>query len=575
MQILVRVLVVFAIALWYCAMTPVAARAGPATALVGTWQLRETVDELQSGSITVVTADNPRAVFAGMSAAARPDGSGLAFPFARDVGELRTPAVDADRITAFWIQPPGFNGTSYASPVVLDRIAPGIWRGTIAALQNPLVMSLYVQTNAAGTVHAFLREPNYNLGWTTYRIIGASLDGSTARFTLAHGDPLVARFDRRHGSLTLHLPGAPVDAVTFERRPVTAPVIDRDTWTPLPTGDGWDIGNANDEGFSEQALMDLTRFAAGTTPQNVTDPDLQSLSIARHGKLVYDAYFDGFSESTPHDTRSAGKTYADVLAGVAIAAGAPLSEVTPIVPLFNYGELANPDPRKASITLGNALSMSTGLDCDDNDDASAANEDTMQSQEGEPDWYRYTLNTRMLHDPGTRAIYCSASINLAGGAIARSTAAWLPAYFAQHVAEPLDMQRYALNLTPTGQWYLGGGAYIRPRDFLKVGQLFLDGGSWHGRRILDPSWIERSWTPRAPLSPDDGYGYAWHIRTYTIGGTAYAAYEAQGNGGQILDAIPSLGLAVMMTAGNYQNYRTWGPTRDALVERIIAALPRP
>jgi CubicO group peptidase (beta-lactamase class C family) len=567
------------IALWYTA--PAAASTAPqpqavsAAALLGTWQLRETVDEVRSGPITVVSAGVSRAVFSGTSVAARPAEGGLDFPFASDVGELRTPALTADRVTALWIQPAGFGGTPYASPVVLDRLAPGMWRGTVAPLQNPLVMTLYVQSGPSGTVNAFLREPNYNLGRTAYRITGVSLNGMTARFTLAHGDPLVAHFDAAHGFLTLHLSGGPfVDTVTFERHSVTEPVLDRDTWTPLSTGDGWDIEPATGEGFSDDALMDLTGFVASKTPHDVTDPAIQSLSVARNGKLVYDAYFDGFAESTPHDTRSAGKTYADVLAGVAMATGAPLSADTPIVALFPYGNtLANPDPRKGRITLGNALSMSTGLDCDDNDDASVANEDTMQNQDREHDWYRYTLNTRMVHDPGTHAAYCSASINLAGGAIAQAASAWLPMYFAEHVAEPLDMQRYALNLTPTGQWYLGGGAYVRPRDFLKVGQLFLDGGTWRGRRILDPSWITQSWTPRVPLSADDGYGYAWHIRTYSAHGVAYTAYEAQGNGGQILDVIPRLALAVMITAGNYQNYGTWGPERDAIVERIIAALP--
>jgi len=577
MQFAVRLSLALAIMLSNAVPTLAAGAAdGSAAALAGTWQLRESAGEAPVAPITVVATGAPRAVFGGKSIAARPAGDGLVFPFGGDVGELRTPVLAADHVTAFWIAPPDFNGTPFASPVVLNRLAPGIWRGAVQPLHVPLLMTLYVQPGPAGTVHAFFREPNYNLGWTTYRITRVSLHGTTARFTLGRGDPLVARLDSARGLLTLRLPGSPfVDTVTFKRRAVTQPPIDRDTWTPLPTGDGWDIAPATSEGFSEEALMDVTRFVASKTPHAVTDPAVQSLSIARNGKLVYDAYFDGFAESTPHDTRSAGKTYADLLAGIAMAAGTPLSADTPIVSLFPYGSsLANPDPRKARITLGDALSMSTGLDCDDNDDASVANEDTMQNQIREPDWYRYTLDTRMVHDPGTRAVYCSASINLAGGAIAQATNTWLPLFFAQHVAEPLDMQGYALNLTPTGQWYLGGGAYVRPRDFLKLGQLFLDGGSWNGQRILDQSWIAQSWTPRAPLAADDGYGYAWHIRAYTVGGSTYTAYEAQGNGGQILDVIPRLALTAMITAGNYQNYRTWGPERDAIVTRIIAALPR-
>jgi CubicO group peptidase (beta-lactamase class C family) len=218
--------------------------------------------------------------------------------------------------------------------------------------------------------------------------------------------------------------------------------------------------------------------------------------------------------------------------------------------------------------------MSSGLDCDDNDEHSAANEDTMQNQTVQPDWYRLVLDSRMVRDPGTKAVYCSASINLAGGAIASASHAWLPSLFARYVAMPLQMQRYALNLTPTGDWYLGGGAYVRPRDFLKIGQVFLDGGTWRGTRILPRAWIERSWSTHLELAPGDGYGFAWHIRSYAVDGFAFRAYEAQGNGGQILDVIPQLDLAVMITQGNYNNYGTWGPMRDAIVTRIIKAIPQ-
>jgi CubicO group peptidase (beta-lactamase class C family) len=430
-------------------------------------------------------------------------------------------------------------------------------------------MSLYIGRGADGVVTAFLRDPLYNLGrrFNTMKL-------SVARNKLVfsnRGFALAGTIDDPN-TITLELPQSGLAPIVFSRRTSDEAPADTTYRVPLPTGDGWAIGAAPDAGLAVASLEDLARFAAGATPTAVSSPAVQGISIARYGKLVFDDYFGGFGEATLHDTRSAGKTYADVLAGAAIEAGVPMAGDTLVLPLFaRYGALVNPDPRKGRITLGDALSMSTGLDCDDNDEHSVANEDNEQSQSAQPDWDRLVLDARMVRDPGTKAVYCSASINLAGGAIASATHSWLPTYFARHIAEPLQMQRYALNLTPTGDWYLGGGAYVRPRDFLKIGQLFLDGGLWHGSRILPRSWIDRSWSARLTLGAGDGYGYAWHVRSYLVDGTTYPAYEAQGNGGQILDVLPKLDLAVMISQGNYNNFATWGPTRDAIVTRIIEA----
>src|SRR5204863_422987 len=78
---------------------------------------------------------------------------------------------------------------------------------------------------------------------------------------------------------------------------------------------------------------------------------------------------------------------------------------------------ANDEPRKRRVTVEHLLTMTSGLECDDNDDESAGNEDNMQSQEGQPDWYKYALDLPMVREPGEAGVYCSAGINLLGGAV--------------------------------------------------------------------------------------------------------------------------------------------------------------
>jgi CubicO group peptidase (beta-lactamase class C family) len=155
--------------------------------------------------------------------------------------------------------------------------------------------------------------------------------------------------------------------------------------------------------------------------------------------------------------------------------------------------------------------------------------------------------------------------------VAATEHAWLPALFDEWVASPLELQPYYVNLMPTGQAYFGGGMYLVPRDFLKLGVTYLNGGVWNGRRIVPRSWVQQSTAQQKVAAPGAADGYAWHLNTLTYGGRSVREYEANGNGGQFLIALPDLDLAVVFTGGDYNRYRVWRQWRDVLVPQYILA----
>jgi CubicO group peptidase (beta-lactamase class C family) len=293
--------------------------------------------------------------------------------------------------------------------------------------------------------------------------------------------------------------------------------------------------------------------------------NIHSLLIARHGRLVVEEYFYGHTRERTHDTRSASKTYGPVLAGIARDLGAKIGPETPVYSLFpQYKPFGHWDDRKNRITLQNLMTMTSGLACDDNDDSSPGQEDTMQEQRSQPNWYKYTLDLPMTHDPGgENAIYCSAGMNLIGGAVSNVTGAWLPEFFEKNLARPLQFHTYHMNLTPTGDAYMGGGLSIRPRDEIKLGQLYLSGGLWNGRRVVSPAWVAESTTPHSNFAPmidiDLGhqYGYGWHINPMKAAGHTYRSFSAGGNGGQIVVVIPELDMVVAFTGGSYGEFNKW------------------
>jgi CubicO group peptidase (beta-lactamase class C family) len=316
---------------------------------------------------------------------------------------------------------------------------------------------------------------------------------------------------------------------------------------------------------------------------------MHSILVAYRGRLVLEEYFYGFDRATPHDTRSAAKTFGSVMLGTAPARVAGLSPASRIYDVMrSLGPFANPDSRKSQITLAHLLTHTSGLACNDNDDNSPGNEATMQSQRPEPNWWHYTLNLPQQFDPGTRYAYCSANSNLVGGALTQATRRWIPELFRETIAEPLQFGEWHWNLMPNGEGYLGGGAFLLPRDLLKVGQMYLDGGMWNGRRIVPAEWVKESTKPRVDINPqttglsEDDFnnfyiraqdGLAWHLGELKAGGRTYGA---TGNGGQILLVVPDADLAVVFTGGNYGQGGVWLRWAQQIVgDKIIPAMHVP
>jgi CubicO group peptidase (beta-lactamase class C family) len=236
--------------------------------------------------------------------------------------------------------------------------------------------------------------------------------------------------------------------------------------------------------------------------ESIDTPVVDALLIARKGKLVLEEYFRGQDRETLHALRSAQKSMVCVLAGAVMESGGPLRLSSPVYSVMNGGTFPPQlDPRRRAMTLEHLLTMTSDLSCDDWDDQSPYNEDAMwDNQDKEPDFYRYALDLPMARNPGEKAFYCSAGANLALGVAARATNEPAVELFDRLVARPMGIDRYTWPFNRGGQPYGAGGASFRARDFLKFGQLMLDGGTWQGRRILSREFVQRSTSPLYPLA---------------------------------------------------------------------------
>ncbi|MFE8595383.1 serine hydrolase domain-containing protein [Archangium violaceum] len=555
------------------------AGADPAARLVGVWGSERVFGPEVRGELTLVRDGNTwQARIAGFEVAGRLEKGTLSVVLPGGQGEFRgTLSPNGQKLRGHWIQPKVIvGGTRYATPVELHAIQKDVWRGDVVPLDDRFTLYLVIQQATDGTLRAFLRNPEKNFG--SRLSLRVSLTGTTLRLVDPQQPNMAFEGTYDEASERLTLPILFLGPLDFTRRdrnqasglhartPAPGPYSYR---KPIAEADGWATASLSEVGIDPRPITTLVQRILDTESGPGAAPAIHGLLIARHGKLVLEEYFQGFDKERPHDLRSASKTFAPVLIGIAIDQGASLRAESPVYPLFpEYRGTGQPDPRKSALTVEHLMTMTSGFACDDNNDDSPGNENRLQDQK--TDWYQYTLELPLEHAPGgENAVYCSAGINLLGGVLRNTTRAWVPEFFERTLATPLQMRRYHINLMPAGDAYLGGGLYMRPRDALKLGQLYLAGGVWNGKRVVSKNWVERSTAHHTNMSAERTYGYAWWRHDIRVGDRTYAEYEAGGNGGQFVMVVPELDLTVVFTGGNYGQFPVWKKFREELLPQFI------
>jgi CubicO group peptidase (beta-lactamase class C family) len=270
----------------------------------------------------------------------------------------------------------------------------------------------------------------------------------------------------------------------------------------------WIASDPESVGMSGKPLRDMEEaIRAGQFKK------IGSVLVARHGKVVYESYFDG-DASTLRDTRSATKSITSALVGIAIAdkklrgVNARVLELLP----ERARKMQNPDPRKDKITIEDFLTMSSPLECDDWNDASRGNEERMYVIE---DWAQFILDLpvrgRMhvgekVEAPkyGRNFSYCSGGVFVLSEVLQKTTGMRTDRYAQEKLFGPLgitDAQWVysSLNIPQTG-----GGLRLSSCDLLKIAELYRNSGVWKGSRILDEAWVKASTEPHVQIDDQNG-----------------------------------------------------------------------
>jgi CubicO group peptidase (beta-lactamase class C family) len=321
--------------------------------------------------------------------------------------------------------------------------------------------------------------------------------------------------------------------------------------------------------------------------------NIKAVIISRHGEIIYEDYFRGAQPNDLHQVQSVTKSIGSALIGIAhrqgkIALDENLGHF--FSDLYPMAQGAYRD--KQAITVEQVLQQRHGIEWDESsvDYRNALN--PVGQMVTSPDWYQYVLTRPTDAAPGSRFSYSSGASTLLSRIIRVATGMGPEAFAMQELFGPLGIGQMHWEVyseeglghgltdwpNPDHDPPLGFGLWLRARDLVKIGELYLGGGVYAGRRILDTAWVDASWVKYSHAGnssffsePGWGHGYQWWIAKLTDPrNRPWHVFFASGWGSQVIFVLPELGLVVVTTADNY-DYN--GPDVDALLAtRILPEL---
>ena len=325
---------------------------------------------------------------------------------------------------------------------------------------------------------------------------------------------------------------------------------------PDTLGDGWACGHLSESGFDTVKIVALVKEI-----RSGDHDDIHSVLIARRGRLVLEEYFAAngskhgncitrIFRDRVHHLASTTKSVTSTLVGIAIDQGFIQGVDEPIYRyLPAYTSVFNEEKKR--IRIRDMLTMTPGFAWRQFGVSEAQN-DGMQMW-GTDDVIRYVLQKPLVAEPGKEFNYTNGVPTVTGAIIRNATGMEVKDYAQRNLFGPLGIQEFRWTSYPDGSIETDGGLALRPRDLVKIGQLFLNGGMWNGKRIVSEQWVRESTNERLRFGKGNkwGYGYHWMQADTRIGDRLVHSYFVPGDGNQILAVFPELEMVVVFTAGNY------------------------
>jgi len=196
---------------------------------------------------------------------------------------------------------------------------------------------------------------------------------------------------------------------------------------------------------------------------------------------------------------------------------------------------------RAAITWRQCLQMRDGLAWrEDYVDDTASDVIEMLFGAGKDDVAHFAAERELEAAPGTRFSYSSGTSNLLARAVGEAVGGGeaIARRLRDRLFAPIGMTEATIGLDAAGTFVGSSFAYATARSWARFATLYLRGGEWDGRRVLDRDWVDTAQVPTG--ADDDGtyYSHHWWL-------DAKGTYWASGYRGQRAIVVPALDAVVV------------------------------
>jgi CubicO group peptidase (beta-lactamase class C family) len=301
--------------------------------------------------------------------------------------------------------------------------------------------------------------------------------------------------------------------------------------------------------------------------------EITSIVVIREGKLMLEEYFNDANRNTLHDTRSAGKSFASTLMGMAIRDGYIKNENERLNSFYDVKQYDNYDPKKDSIKIKYLLTMSAAFDGSDSDSDSPGNEENMYPT---ANWVKFTLDLPMDHSKvnGGKWDYFTAGVVLLGDILDKQIPGGLEKYANEKLFKPLNITRLQWQYTPQNVVNTAGSLQMRSLDYAKYAQLYKNKGIWKGKQILPKEWVAKTFSHQIQIPERDNefYSYLFWNKLVFYKGKNYEIYYCAGNGGNEFIIFKDLPVTIIITSKAYNKPYAHAQADSIVKDYILPAI---